>query len=268
MQPTQLINGNRIIVQHHFGLPLLIAIVHTTFGNSDVESVESDGDDLFDLMLSRQPFILSTYDLVRIIDLACFGQSGESRYALHVRYVFHHCYLAPLRLNSPMRYVELLEDAMPEPPAMGEQWYFHVTTKPRLKSIVLHGIEPGHKRRWHNMHGGKLGDTKYVYIISDFKEAARWASKVQWQLGAGKEIIILCLKNVPGDIEPDPSLEGALSHRGTWFQVGGTIPPQCIMKIIPLTTDLTRTVIASDTSGASMTFDAASDQAAPEEPQP
>lgn len=132
-----------------------------------------------------------------------------------------------------------------------EQWYYHVTTQPRLNSIMHHGIQPGHKRRWKNKYGGKLGDTRYVYIVSDYKEAVRWASKVQWELGGGDRakapgIVILCLKNVPGEIEPDPSPEGQLSHQGTWYQVAATIPPQCIMKVVSLTIPLIRSLITAD----------------------
>lgn len=147
-----------------------------------------------------------------------------------------------------MRYRELFEQA----PSDG--LFFHVTTPRRVKKILQTGIEPNHQRRWNNYTGKKLGDRGFVYLISDFTAAVRWAAKVQWEMGKGGErdktpIDILCVRNIdPTSLEPDTNLEGQLNYPGKWFQMKGTIGPENIVRIISLTPELIKQVVNGGTA--------------------
>ncbi len=147
-----------------------------------------------------------------------------------------------------MRYRELCEDA-----TLGKM-FFHVTTPVRTKKILQSGIEPGHNRRWKGMyHRRPLGDRGYVYLISDFSSAVRWAAKVQWELSKkdrDQPVDILCISNLdPASIEPDPNPEGQLSHGGTWFQMKGTIDRENVVWVVPLTPELIKQAVNGGTVG-------------------
>jgi hypothetical protein len=154
-----------------------------------------------------------------------------------------------------MRYIELLEasddpvtpDAAQEPDRSASKVFFHVTTKQRLKSIQENGIEPNHKRKWKTGFGNILGERGYIYLISDFSAAVRWAYKKQWEHFKGKQpekspYIILCVRENPKNLQPDPHPENGL-YGDTWFQKKGSIAPEDIMKVIPLTASLINQIV-------------------------
>jgi hypothetical protein len=157
-----------------------------------------------------------------------------------------------------MRYLELLEDDAVETPTDEKnsvpaaepamiKVYFHVTTKQRLKSIQQNGIEPNHNRRWKTGFGKTLGDRGNIYLMSDFTAAVRWAHKQEWEHFQGKApdpspYIIICVRENPANLEPDPHPENwAYGH--SWFQKKGNIAPEDIMKVIPLTRGLIKQVV-------------------------
>ena len=162
-----------------------------------------------------------------------------------------------------MRYSELFEfdDITPAPAAppvetpaakpaaekLSTKVYFHVTTKHRLKSIEQNGIEPNHKRRWKTGFGRQLGERGNIYLISDFTAAVRWAYKQQWEHFGGKDpdpspYIIICVRENPKALTVDPHPDNGV-YGNTFFQKKGTIAPEDIMKVIPLTKNLIKQVI-------------------------
>lgn len=142
-----------------------------------------------------------------------------------------------------MRYKDLVEQTE------SNKTFFHVTTKARVNSIMQHGIvSQGHHRRWKNMFGSQLGKRGYVYLFSDYTAAVKWAAKMDYDLSEkGKrkqQIVILCLRGLPEDrLEPDPNLEGQLHAPGAWLQLEGTIPPESVARVIPLTPDMVKQVV-------------------------
>lgn len=167
-----------------------------------------------------------------------------------------------------MRYLELLEyeDAANAvvPPAQVEpeaeaapvveatRLYYHVTTKHRLRSIEATGIEPNRKRRWKTGFGQQLGDRGKIYLMSDFTAAVRWAFKMQWEHYRGKTpekspYIIICVRENPDKVEPDPHPENGL-YGHSWFQKSGRIAPKNILRVIPLTDTLIRQVTDGGTA--------------------
>jgi hypothetical protein len=161
-----------------------------------------------------------------------------------------------------MRYLQILEaDAAPAAPneatpiaaaepAAPTKVYYHVTTKARLKSIQSVGIEPNHPRRWKTGTGRQLGHRGNIYLMSDFHAAVHWANKIQWERYNGKEpdpspYVIICVRENPKMLKPDPHPENGLYGK-SWFQKGGKIEPQDILKVIPLTHDLVQSVSGDD----------------------
>src|ERR1044072_787479 len=145
-----------------------------------------------------------------------------------------------------MRYRELLESAGVSGP------FYHVTTATRLKSIMNHGLEPGHRRRWKNSFGNKLlGDRGYVYLISNFTEAVKWAAKQDYEHrveNKRSKSVILVLHNIPtASIDRDPNIEGQLRGH-SWFRSTAAIPSTDIVRAIPLTDALVKQVIDGGTA--------------------
>ena len=142
------------------------------------------------------------------------------------------------------------EEAEPEPATT--KAYYHVTTTRRLKSIKQKGIEPGHNRRWKTQFGVKLGQRGNIYLMSDFSAAVRWACKQEWEEYQGKAptpspYIIVCVRENPKNLEPDPHWENGLYGK-SWFMKAGSIPPEDITKIIPLTLELRKQVVNMNTA--------------------
>jgi len=158
-----------------------------------------------------------------------------------------------------MRYRELLEAADDPMPGSGHVFY-HVTTDTRLKSIMANGLEPGHHRRWKNVFGSHLGDRGFVYLISDFTEAVRFAARQNYYFeldGKKAKTLILALQNVPTEgLERDSNIEGQLAGH-SWYRTPGVIPPQDIARVIPLTPEL-----------AQQAVQVVGNDQAPEEPPP
>lgn len=129
--------------------------------------------------------------------------------------------------------------------------FFHVTTKNRVKSIMTTGLEPRRHRRWRNQLGGMLGERGFIYLISDFTEAVRFAARQDYQHRVNKskmETVILELQNVPTEgLVRDDHIEGQLAGH-TWFKSPATIPPQDIVRVIPLTEDLSKQAIHGSTA--------------------
>lgn len=130
-------------------------------------------------------------------------------------------------------------------PAAQPTCWFHVTLASRLKSIRLLGITPGRKRLWSNTWGDKLGDTKCVYLINDFTAAVRWAFEMEYNFN--KPAVILLLSGPPDSLEWDTN---GGSHGGGqhWFKTTQAFPPQAIIREIPLTRDLCRSVARTGTA--------------------
>jgi len=128
---------------------------------------------------------------------------------------------------------------------------YHVTTNNRLKSIMTIGLEPGRHRRWKNSWGAKLGDRGFIYLMSDFTAAIRFAAKQDYYNRAdGKRMktVILCLQNVPSEgLQRDDNIEGQMAGN-TWYKSPAVIPPQDIVRVIPLTPELTKQAVVGSTA--------------------
>lgn len=129
--------------------------------------------------------------------------------------------------------------------------FFHVTTQDRMKSIMASGLQPPkasrRHRRWRNSFGGLLGERDYIYLISDFTEAVRFAARMDYQHRVNNrsnaKIVILVLNNVPTEgLVRDDHIDGQLAGH-TWYKSPANIPPQDIVRVIPLTLELKKQAI-------------------------
>ena len=76
--------------------------------------------------------------------------------------------------------------------------------------------------------------------------------------------VILALQNVPTEgLEPDNHIEGQLAGH-TWYKSPATIPPQDVVRVIPLTPELTKQVVA----GGATEPEEEPAQQTPDQPQP
>lgn len=138
-----------------------------------------------------------------------------------------------------MRYCELLESVPTG------RYFYHVTTSNRVKSIMKHGLETGRHRRWRNAFGAMQGERGYVYLISDYTQAVRFAAKQSWDYRNSKmEPVILQLANVPTDaLVKDDHIDGQLYYRNTWYKLQAPIPPEDIVRVIPFTPEMRKQVV-------------------------
>lgn len=143
------------------------------------------------------------------------------------------------QLNKSMKIVEITTAPM--------RTYWHVTPHTRLKSIMQDGIRPSRRRQWKNYLGARLGQTGMVYMFTNFDSAIQFGAKLEWSLKMEKrrvtQVDILEVQtNAP--TENDMNVEAQLDGVGKWVMTPSAIPPSQIIKVIPLTLQMTRDFIA------------------------
>lgn len=109
------------------------------------------------------------------------------------------------------------------------------------------GLEPGRHRRWKNSFGKTLGDRGFIYLISNPREAVRFAARQDYQHRVAKKklkTVILCLQNVPNDkLVQDDHIESQMAGN-TWYKLPAIIPPSDIVQVISLTPEMVKKVVA------------------------
>lgn len=146
----------------------------------------------------------------------------------------HHWWPRP---KYGMRYRDLTEAA--------SDTLYHVTFAARLPKIRSEGIVPGKRRNWQMQLTGKMyGDRGFVYLFTTEESAVRWAFKMNYEFK--KDVVILVLKNVEGELIDDDSGEAYLTINGagTWKRTQATVPASCIERVIPYHNDMARKLVA------------------------
>lgn len=141
-----------------------------------------------------------------------------------------------------MRYCQLVESA-----PIG-RYFYHVTTSNRVKSIMKLGLETGRHRRWRNAFGAMQGERGYVYLISDYAQAVRFAAKQSWDYRDSKmKPVILQLQNIPVEsLVKDDHIDGGLYYGNTWYKLPAPIPPQDIVRVIPFTPEMMKQAVRAN----------------------
>jgi hypothetical protein len=116
-----------------------------------------------------------------------------------------------------------------------DKQFFHVTFRTRTPKILQQGVVSGKRRNWNNAFGNKLGEKK-VYVFSDFTMAVRWAHKMEYEFEKPTDILIVKV----GETTSDDHIEAQMNGK-TWFKTDD-IPPENIVRVIPLTRELIKQV--------------------------
>jgi hypothetical protein len=142
---------------------------------------------------------------------------------------------------------------------------YHVTFTARVANIKKIGIVPGKARNWEMaLDGSKYGERGYIYLFTTEESAARWAHKMAWEFK--RPVSIIVLRDVEANLIDDESGEAYLmtNGAGTWKRTQGTVPPQCIERIISWEPEMAKKLVAI-TSGrhdGSPIFEGAEDPSA------
>lgn len=125
---------------------------------------------------------------------------------------------------------------------------YHVTFAHRVPKIRREGLLTGRKRNWKNNWGSTLGSNKFVYVLTDFSEAVRWAAHMEWNFRdqyKRNDVRFVILEIVaPDRLSYDPDMQPTYSSS----KIGGPIPPDRIRRAIPLTLELRRQVVNGGTA--------------------
>ena len=128
--------------------------------------------------------------------------------------------------------------------AQSEEILYHVTHTDKVSKILKEGIKPLQTSNWVSGTGKRYGEGE-IFSLNNLKDAIRWGAKMDWEfnqiMGSGKISIIEFKKTNKWDIdESDPISQ--LGNEGQWLKQLGTVKPQNIIKVIPLTVDIIKTI--------------------------
>lgn len=124
--------------------------------------------------------------------------------------------------------------------------FYHCTPHTRVASILRTGLGLGRRRQWKNVMGRTLGSVQHVYLFSDLDAAIQLAARLEWgmiSLNRRSTQIDILEIHTDAPVVPDPNLESQL-RPGTWWMTDHEIPPDQIVKVIPLTLQMKRDFIA------------------------
>lgn len=130
--------------------------------------------------------------------------------------------------------------------AAGKELY-HVTNTKSVSNIRAKGILPMQTSNWIKGQKGERYGGGYIYAMESPESAVRWAGKMDWEfnkaMGTGK-ISIVVFDPIDGEWEEDTADPmSQVLHNGRWLKSLGSVKPQQIKKIIPVTIDMTRAVV-------------------------
>lgn len=117
---------------------------------------------------------------------------------------------------------------------------FHVTSHDRLRSILAGGLDRKRRRRWNNMMGASLGDSRNLYFLRDFEQACRWAAHSEWNFSKPCVIIELL---APDGLVRD---EGMQPGFGSSVRCQADVGAERILAAYPLTDAMRRKLTAFD----------------------
>lgn len=117
---------------------------------------------------------------------------------------------------------------------------YHITFKAGKSVILKEGIRPQAKSTYHGAFGQMIKEFGKIYAFSNFDDAVRWASRLQYD--SGDPTVIVVFRGDPGEWERDMHFESAGS-KGMWLKKKGSVEPADIIEVISLTPDMTRAVV-------------------------
>ena len=123
-----------------------------------------------------------------------------------------------------------------------EEVLYHVTSTDKVKNIIKKGILPLQTSNWAKGTGERYGQGE-VYSFNNFKDALRWAAKMDWEfntaLGSGKISIVKFKKSDNWDVDENDPLS-QMSNEGKWLKRMEMVKSVDILEVIPFTMDLVK----------------------------
>lgn len=116
---------------------------------------------------------------------------------------------------------------------------YHAKLKSKVKDVLSKGIVPGKRSAYTGMFA-EIKDTGKIYAFTNFDDAVRWASKMNFDFQ--KPTVIVVFKDDVKKWQKDVHFESAMA-KGKWIKRSGSISPKNIVKIIDVTQDMTRAVV-------------------------
>jgi hypothetical protein len=122
------------------------------------------------------------------------------------------------------------------------QVYYHVASHKLVPKIQKEGIKPQKKPSWTGAFGQDIRDCKNcIYAFTTMKAAVRWAFKAQWDTREQNEkYSIISFNTKPKDWDLDTHIEAQFMDRGTWVKSKKSVAPNDIIKVEPLTRDMSK----------------------------
>lgn len=117
---------------------------------------------------------------------------------------------------------------------------YHITFQAGKSVILKEGIRPQAKSTYHGAFGQMIKEFGKIYAFSNFDDAVRWASRLQYDSGQPTAIVVF--SGNPGEWERDTHFESAGS-KGMWLKRKGSVKPGDILEVMDLTPEMTRAVV-------------------------
>ena len=118
---------------------------------------------------------------------------------------------------------------------------YHATTQSAAGDIQKNGITPQKVGVWTGAVGQDLRDKGAIYAWDNFDDAGRWAFKTGYD--TGQEAVVIVLKD-NGKWAADEHFQSNMGV-GKGLKMKGSVPPEDILRVIPITPELTRALAQS-----------------------
>lgn len=127
---------------------------------------------------------------------------------------------------------------------------YHVSFKSNVKKIQKEGIAAKKSSTYITPMGGEVKDPDKIYAFSNFDDAVRWASKMEFDFK--EPTVIIPFKGNKEEWERDTHFQSA-GAKGQWLKKAGTISPENIIGTIPLTQEMRRTIVQTGGTNKELT---------------
>ncbi len=117
---------------------------------------------------------------------------------------------------------------------------YRAVLKTKVEAILKDGIRPQAESVYTGAFGQPIKEVGKIYAFSNFDDAVRWASRMQYDSGQPTAIVVF--SGNPKKWERDTHFESAGS-KGRWLKKKGSVPPSDIIEVIDLTPEMTRAVV-------------------------
>jgi hypothetical protein len=128
-----------------------------------------------------------------------------------------------------------------------EQILYHITSTSDVKKILKLGILPNKSKNGmtYNRWGKKLSQKGFVYAMESFDDAARYTSKMLWQLNHESDVSVMKIIQFRDDLdlyERDMHFEGS-GGKGRWLMKQGSVAPEQIIAVLDYKPEMGRRLV-------------------------